>query len=72
MSSTLRTVLGTGQVLRQYLTIGLCVMHGVEHYTHGVGRDQPPELPKNFMGTSLGSRVLRDGRRSPQASSPAP
>ena len=65
VSSTLRTVLGTRQVLRQYLMIGLCVMDGVGHYTHGVGRDQPQNFPENFMGTSLGSRVLRDGRRSP-------
>ena len=32
-----------------------------EYYTRGVGRD----LPENFMGTSLGSGLLRDGRRSP-------
>ena len=36
-----------------------------EYYTRGVGRDQPQNFTENFLGMSLGSGVLRDGRRSP-------
>lgn len=54
-----------GNPFQDFVATKCCPLLGYLSITPSdVGLDQPQNFPENFMETSLGSRVLRDGRHS--------